>query len=66
MFQKLASRQIALEKCTSTTDKDKKRWKECFVEDLISSEDSEEDGSFRGSSSNMAVRKSHQFLLLFG
>lgn len=30
----------------STSDKDKEKWKECLIEELISSEDSEDDGSF--------------------
>ena len=44
--QKLTSRQVALHKSTSTSEKDKEKWKECLIEDLISSEDSDEDGSF--------------------
>ena len=42
VMQKLASRQVALEKSA----KDKERWRECLTEDLISSEDSKDDGSF--------------------
>ena len=45
-LQKLASRQVALEKSTSTSENDKEKWKECLIEELISSEDSDEDGSF--------------------
>ena len=45
-MQKLTARQVALEKSTSTSAKGKQRWRECLVEELISSEDSEEDGSF--------------------
>ncbi|CAI8044857.1 hypothetical protein GBAR_LOCUS24847, partial [Geodia barretti] len=44
--RKLTARQVALEKSTSTSAKGKQRWRECLVEELISSEDSEEDGSF--------------------
>ena len=44
--QKLISQQVALQKSTSTSEKDKEKWKECLIEDLISSEDSDEDGSF--------------------
>ena len=45
-MQKLTARKVALEKSTSTSHKDKQRWRECLVEELISSEESEEDGSF--------------------
>ena len=45
-MQKLTSRQVALQKSTSTSEKDKEKWKECLIEELISSEDSEEDGTF--------------------
>ena len=37
---------MALEKLSTTSSKDKEKWKECLVEELISSEDSDDDGSF--------------------
>ena len=36
---------VALQKSKSITDADKK-WKDCIVEELMRSEDSDEDGSF--------------------
>ena len=38
-------RKVALQKSKSITDADKK-WKDCIVEELMHSEDSDEDGSF--------------------
>ena len=38
-------RKVVLQKSKSITDADKK-WKDCIVEELMRSEDSDEDGSF--------------------
>lgn len=45
-LQKLNARKAALSKSTAIPDKDKKKLKECLTADLMSSEESEEDGSF--------------------
>ena len=45
-IQKLKSRKIAVQKSAAISDKDKALWKECLLEELVSSEDSDEDGSF--------------------
>ena len=37
---------VALQKSKTITDADKKKWKDCIVGELMSSEDSNEDGSF--------------------
>ena len=44
-MQKLKSRRIAVQKSAAISDKDKALWKECLLEELVSSEDSDEDGS---------------------
>ena len=46
LIQKLISRQVALQKSSATSEQDKEKWRECLIEELISSEDSDEDGSF--------------------
>jgi len=45
-LQKLNARKAALSESTVIADKDKKKLKECLAADLMSSEESEEDGSF--------------------
>jgi len=46
LLQKLTSRKVALRKSTSTSEASKEKWKECLIEEQISSEDSDEDGTF--------------------
>ena len=46
LIQKLISRQVALQKSSATSEQDKEKWRECLIEELISSEESDEDGSF--------------------
>ena len=45
-MQKLNARKAALRKTTAIPEKDKAMWMECLVPEVISSEDSEDDGSF--------------------
>ncbi len=45
-MQKLKQRKVALQRTTAILEKDKSKWKECLVPEVMSSEDSEDDGSF--------------------
>ena len=45
-MQKLNARKAALHKTTAIPEKDKAMWMECLVPEVMSSEDSEDDGSF--------------------
>ena len=45
-MQKLNARKAALRKTTAIPEKDKAMWMECLVPEVMSSEDSEDDGSF--------------------
>ena len=46
LIQKLKFRKIALQKSSAISEKDKTPWRECLVEELVSSEESDEDGAF--------------------
>lgn len=46
ILQKLDSRRAMLLKTSSIPEDQKKKWAECLIPELMSSEESEEDGSF--------------------
>lgn len=46
LFQKLSARKATLIKTAAISEKDKETWLQCLVPELMSSEDSEDDGAF--------------------
>ena len=63
-MQKLNARKAALRKTTAIPEKDKAMWMECLVPEVMSSEDSEDDGSFiQFALYHGEVARQHAFLL---